>query len=438
MLAAACLFAVLALAESAPQTLRRAPGARPAGLGGAFVSVADDAHAVGWNPAGLSLLRREASYASHYGFAGTKLESAGYARPLGSGGLGAHLDWAHGSRSAAKGGLAASTRLAHALHFGAGVSAARAAEGGRSATAALFDVGILGATMRGVTVGASAQNIGSGGLLGPLPEIIRVGSALRFAHTDLRRLRGLMASLEIDYARRRRLGSVGLGAEYRFPRWSARLGLGGGNPELTDRRRVALGFGWRWRGLELDYALTPARGRADTHRLGATLAFGELRERPAADYLMNLESDESALEEPVPGSIHLVERYFARAETHFLEGHPKRASRALQHAKNLLKDDDPRLLRFYEAEGRALLSLQEWKAARENCVEAIRLARRLDVRGELLAHLYGGLGRALHGEGRRAEALRFLESSLKEGPAPERRREIEELALEIKHIPPKH
>ena len=33
-------------------------GARPIGLGGAFTAVADDAHAIYWNPAGLSLLQR--------------------------------------------------------------------------------------------------------------------------------------------------------------------------------------------------------------------------------------------------------------------------------------------------------------------------------------------------------------------------------------------
>ena len=33
-------------------------GTRPLGLGGAFTAVADDANAINWNPAGLSVLRR--------------------------------------------------------------------------------------------------------------------------------------------------------------------------------------------------------------------------------------------------------------------------------------------------------------------------------------------------------------------------------------------
>ncbi|MBI5201349.1 MAG: hypothetical protein HY925_07170, partial [Elusimicrobia bacterium] len=73
--------------------------------------------------------------------------------------------------------------------------------------------------------------------------------------------------------------------------------------------------------------------------------------------------------------------------------------------------------------------------ARRVYVDGARIARALKAKGEVVAHLYGGLGMALAGEGRRAEALRFLESALKEGPAPERRKPIEDKLLQLKYLP---
>ena len=53
------------------QTLQQTPvGARPIGLGGAFVGISDDADAVFWNPAGISLVQRQelrGTYANRYG-----------------------------------------------------------------------------------------------------------------------------------------------------------------------------------------------------------------------------------------------------------------------------------------------------------------------------------------------------------------------------------
>ncbi|MBI4349489.1 MAG: tetratricopeptide repeat protein [Elusimicrobia bacterium] len=435
MTALLLLLAAAAAAETGPEVLRRAPGARPHALGGAFVAVADDAHAVAWNPAGLGLIRRESAFVSRYGFTGTDVESAGWARPYGTGGVGARLDVAHGSRSAAKAGAVGSTRLTPRVHGGLGLSWARASEAGRSADALLLDPGLLVAGIPGVLVGLSAQNVGLGGLAGPLPENIRLGTAVRFAYTPLRRLRGLTAGLEIDYARHRRLGAFSLGGEYRWRDWAARLGLSAGPPELTGGKTIALGFGWRKWGVGVDYTFAPARSHGDHHRLGLTYEWGWRDERPVADYLLELTSEEAAEAEPVPKGVHLVERRFERAERHLREGHPKLASRELDRVRELLDDSDPRALRYFEAQGRALLALSEWAPARAVYVEGIRVARKLGIQGEIVAHLYGGLGEALAGEGRRAEAIRFLEAALKEGPAPERRGPIEDRLLRLKYVP---
>ncbi|MCX5790421.1 MAG: hypothetical protein NTX64_18235 [Elusimicrobia bacterium] len=427
--------------ETAADVLRHGPGARPAGLGGAFVAVADDAHAAAWNPAGLSLIRRPSLSLDHFGFSGTSLESAGLAAPLGDGGFGAQLEWAHGTRSAFKAGAAASTPfLIDALHVGAGLSLARAAEGGRASETGLLDLGVLAAVIPGVNVAAAAQNV-TGRLLGRRPpENLRFGTAVRFANTGYRTendvvndiLARLLASAEVDYAPPTKHGAIALGAEYRQGPWAARLGLTGGPKDAAEGRHVSLGGGYKRGDWIFDVAVTPAKGYGDTFRAGVTKQFGIQPERPATEFLLRMQPQET--EAPgVPGAVHLVERRFQRAEEDLYADRPKLALRELGHAREYLADDDPRLLRYFEARGRVFLRMKDWASARAEFFEGIQAARTQKARGEVLAHLCAGLGRALAEQGSRAEALRFLEASLKEGPAPERRAAIEELALKLKY-----
>ncbi|MBI4425189.1 MAG: hypothetical protein HY554_15770 [Elusimicrobia bacterium] len=403
-------------------------------MGGAFVAVADDPHAAAWNPAGLSLVRRPSAFYSHQGFSGGKLESAGYGRPWRDGGFGAQLQGLHGARTALKTGLAASAPFFDLVHLGAGIGLGHAARHGRVSSTPLFDLGLLAPALPGVVVGAAAQNLGPGRLLGPLPELFRLGAAVRFADTGFaERLAGLRVSLELDYARPARVGSAGLGAEYRWRRLSARLGLVAGHPSRTEGRLATLGLGYRRRAFSVDYAYGPASGYGDSHRLGVTVAFAGAVERPATRPLLRLETRERAGPE---AAVHLVERHFAAAEAHLLAGRPKLALRELEWAAGFLLEDDLRELRYFETLGRIRESEKAWRSARLAYVDGIEAARAFAVRGEVLANLYAGLGRALAGEGRTAEALRFLETALREGAPPERRRAIEDQIAELRFLPP--
>ena len=64
------LLLSLMIAHLYGQSMEQIPtGARPLGMGGAFVGVADDANALNWNPAGLPGLRRTeftSSYSNLY------------------------------------------------------------------------------------------------------------------------------------------------------------------------------------------------------------------------------------------------------------------------------------------------------------------------------------------------------------------------------------
>ncbi len=58
-------------------------GARPSGMGEAFLAVADDVNAVYWNPAGLAFLKRQEVTAMHSEwFQDIRYDFAAYARPL--------------------------------------------------------------------------------------------------------------------------------------------------------------------------------------------------------------------------------------------------------------------------------------------------------------------------------------------------------------------
>ena len=65
--------------------LKMEAGSRPAGMGGAFVGVANDVNTIFWNPAGLTTVEnRELTAMQNFSFADVNSESVGYAQKLGS------------------------------------------------------------------------------------------------------------------------------------------------------------------------------------------------------------------------------------------------------------------------------------------------------------------------------------------------------------------
>src|SRR3989338_9629171 len=68
---------------SGAQFLKIAPGARPSGMGEAFAGVADDLHAIYYNPAGLASLQRVEVTGMHNShFQGINYEFAAMSLPL--------------------------------------------------------------------------------------------------------------------------------------------------------------------------------------------------------------------------------------------------------------------------------------------------------------------------------------------------------------------
>src|SRR5581483_1104909 len=203
------------------------------------------------------------------------------------------------------------------------LSVGTAGSDGYGPTFGLLDVGVLAGTIPGVTAALAAQNLAAHNILGKQPPtVVRAGTAVRLANTDLRFddpmwdpiVAGLLVSLEIDFVTRIKSGMAALGLEYRWGPWAYRFGYGGGASDVREGRKMTIGLGRAVRDWSFDASLAPAQGYGNAFRFGLTRKFGTASERAAADAVLSLKGREE--EEPgVEGSVHLVERRFQRAET---------------------------------------------------------------------------------------------------------------------------
>jgi len=297
---------------SAATFLQLGYGARPFGLGEAFVAVADDVAALHYNPAGLALPaspalagdgRYELLLSQAMEIQGVSLSQMGLIRrpfgfsvtSLNVGGIerrDSETDQSEGSYGASDLALAASyARLVGDVGLGVTGRFIRSEIGGTSAMALAVDAGALTRLERWpVSLGASVANLGSKMRYidesYPLPLTVRLGAAAgmtkRFPHA---------VSLELDL--NRDSGPVfRLGAEYLgFGPFAMRAGfqtagreqkdavlgraLGSSASGLTGLYGFFMGLGVRTRYGNLDYALVPYGELGQAHRISLSLTFGK-------------------------------------------------------------------------------------------------------------------------------------------------------------------
>jgi len=75
-------------------------GARPIGLNGAYIAIADDANAIWWNPAGMSQLKKTlftSMYANLHNVDGLSMSSLGFAKPTNVGAFGIGITYLRAS-----------------------------------------------------------------------------------------------------------------------------------------------------------------------------------------------------------------------------------------------------------------------------------------------------------------------------------------------------
>jgi len=290
---------------SGAQFLEIGPGARPAAMGGAFAGIADDVHAVYYNPAGLANLQHvEVTGMDDQYFQGVNYDFAAVAVPLLSfkkdaiqdknayGVLGfsiynlslGNIPTQGTTESASPTGTIASQDLAYALSygysprgsdlaFGATAKYVTSELGGYNASAFAADAGAL-YRREAWTLGAGLRNMGPGygfaGQTDPMPLLFYAGGGYQITKRWL-------GSVEIDAPRDNDL-VFAVGTEYVHPftdkiSGALRAGYNSGNTDAGSFSGVSLGGGITYGNFSFDYAFIPFGDLGNTSRYSLVVKF---------------------------------------------------------------------------------------------------------------------------------------------------------------------
>lgn len=294
LIAGLLLSASFARALETARFLTIGVGARGLGMGGAYTALADDAHSIYWNPAGMAALgRREATADDAELATSARLNFFGYAQPYSAGTFGAAVTYLSqpplegrdqaghetGNFQASDfAGAAAFARKADWADLGASIKFIQSHIGSSQASTAALDLGIRrafdGFGLGRIVVGAALRNLGSGMKFASetddLPMRAAGGAAYVFPG-------GNAFAFEATNGPRGAGTDVGLGAEYQplkdvFLRagWTTQSSNPGGSG-LDAASGLTLGAGLRWNRWRFDYAVVPSGELGEAHRFA--LAF---------------------------------------------------------------------------------------------------------------------------------------------------------------------
>lgn len=284
--------------KSTGGALKSSVGGRGAAMGDAHTAAVEDADALFWNPAGLSLLRQnEVSLMRHNSFEGISQSVLYYAHPtekrgtLG-GGISMHrVDGITGydSTGGRTGDLSAadtlitfawgrpweSAPLLPGLQTGASFKMYQKKLGNDSASAYLMDLGLLYEAKEGffqrLKTGFVLQNLGTGMTFvsekSDLPMTMKLGWSYPFFGDNLVAAMDLVSPTD-DKMR------INMGVDYRL--WDiVAFRLGG----ITSKRDLDSGVTYGVRlgneRLHLDYAFVPYGSLGDAHRISLGFRFGK-------------------------------------------------------------------------------------------------------------------------------------------------------------------
>ena len=276
------------------QFLKMGVGARSLGMAGAYVAVADDAHALYWNPAGAAQAERP-QIASSYNilYQDTSQGYLSYIHPTSVGvwGLGlnylqvadiekragdtAAADSTFSSKDSAYSVSYTRPRVWKDLSLGFTLKALQLKLDTKSASAFAVD---LGAHYRRedspLSLGVSVLNLGSSvkydTVSDPLPLGVKVGAAYRFFNNRL------LAAAGADSWVQEGINSAQLGVEWRpVSLFALRTGYqyAPSRTELGGTVGFSAGVGFHVRKLDIDYAYVPFGDLGDTNRLSLSFTF---------------------------------------------------------------------------------------------------------------------------------------------------------------------
>lgn len=250
--------------------------ARPAAMGGAYTSLANDYSAPFFNPAGLNLLSASAlsfSQTSLYGESDLKHSGAGFMLPTRSAGSFAFNYVSFGASYYKETELifTHSFMLVPGAYFGYNFrNPALKIEGGGSASTLSFDAGALGVVSPKLSIGVFSRGINR-------PQI-----ASETLYRDLtgslcyRPFRGLVTVIDWNMPADREGDTLKLGVEVNvIPSFSIRFGV------QPEPRKASFGFGIMLNRIDFDYAFQAHEVLNNQHVFSASLRWGEKRESAA-------------------------------------------------------------------------------------------------------------------------------------------------------------
>lgn len=282
--------ALQAAGTASAQFLKLGAGARAAGMGDAFVAVADDVTGAYWNPAGLGQLESPEVVMMHNDhLVDTQYQYAGAALPLSNGVFGVavqRMDYGAIDRytaSDARDGSFDAASMAANVTFGTavndrlylGATAKYITESIEAEKASSFaaDLGVL-YRWDNTTLGATLAHMGPGMEMVSesyeLPRTIRLGASHRVLEDRLTLAAAVASPSDND-------PSVHLGTEFRLtPMLAFRGGYAatpGNNLDVEGLTGVTAGFGLTLQAFTLDYALVPFGDLGMTHRASLRVKF---------------------------------------------------------------------------------------------------------------------------------------------------------------------
>ena len=263
-----------AVGEAGFSFLKIGVGARPIGMGSAYVALAGDPTAIYWNPAGLASTEGAQVIAMHNEWIlDFKQEFAAVSRTVGSGALGLGLIGFYAGDQLEKrddvgtlighygfNDLAATLSYARRVRghasLGGSVKFIREMIDQEDASAVAFDLGgQLAVGTSGLSLGAALQNLGGNAKFEdvsfPLPRTFRAGAAVSRPITALHGNGTLSAEVR---SVRGNDSNVHLGGEFEYKQ---RLALRAGVKTGYDDENVTFGLGLMRSRLRFDYALVP-------------------------------------------------------------------------------------------------------------------------------------------------------------------------------------
>lgn len=273
--------------------LKLGSGARATGLGGAFTAVSDDINVLSYNPAGLANLKKH-----EIGFTRAELVEdvsynfLGYSRPAAKGTIGLGVNYLSQSSIEGRGAnrevsgefgasdtavnLAYGRPLTARMGLGVNFKYITSRIAGESANGWAVDAGWqYKALVKGLNLGLAVQN------LGPKMKFMDEDSALPLtarAGMGYMVLDNILLAFDVNRQVNEKKTVFSFGSEYAvFNSFSMRAGylksaVSGGN-SMADSGGFKAGFGFKLRGFNLDYAVTPFGDIGKAHRISLGAGF---------------------------------------------------------------------------------------------------------------------------------------------------------------------